>query len=367
VNRFTEYTSKTHLFNLIDQTDDRLSYVDRDYIYRAVNKAYVKAFKRPVKTIVGQHVQEIMGTDVFENVVKPYLDRALAGEEIRYEAWFVFPETARSYLIVRYHPTPGPDNEIGGVTVTVTDITEHKQLEEEKEIQDKLLIRQSRMANIGEMVAFIAHQWRRPLHTLSTYLLRMRQELEEQSCTKLDKELGRSEEILEHLSQSLESLYHFHSDEGGVVSVKTSVEEVGNLLESHLNSANIRLNIDIADTMNINTDLPSSRLLHLFLVFIENAIEALEKLDRADKKITVSGQEDNDVVIIDIQDNGDGVTVKRARQIFEAGVSTKEYDGHGYGLYFARKILTEQLGGSVELIPDGAGAWFRLTLPKKQI
>jgi PAS domain S-box-containing protein len=365
MNQFTEYTSKAHLFNLVDQTDNMLSFVDLNYIYRAVNQAYVKAFNRSYGEIVGHHVESIVGTEFFQNIIKPYLDQAFLGGDVSYESWFDFNEGNRAYLLVRYHPVYDDERNIIGVVVSGTDITERKKFEDEKALQDKLFIEQARMAQLGEMVAFVAHQWRRPLHTLSTYLLRIRRRLAEQSCGYIDDELGRSEEILEHLSHSLESLYHFHSDKAGVVKVKISVEEVKRLLEPHLNAANITLEIDISAEMTIDTKVPSSRLLHLFSVFIENAIESLEKADRIDKKITLSGWEDGEKVSVDIYDNGDGMTHEQARKIFEAGVSTKNEAGHGYGLYFARKILTEQLGGSVELIQNEAGACFRLTFPKR--
>lgn len=366
MNQFTEYTSKAHLFNLVDQTDNMLSFVDLNYIYRAVNQAYIKAFNRPYGAMVGHHVEEILGREIFINVVKPYLDRALAGEEVYYESWFDFSGGQRSYMLVRYHPIYDDEHKIIGVVVTSTDITERKQLEDEKALQDKLFIEQSRMVQIGEMVAFVAHQWRRPLHTLSTYLLRMRQKLAENSCECIDNELGRSEEILEHLSHCLESLYYFHSNKAGVIKVKISVEEVKRLLEPHLNAANIRLDIEINEQMTIDTKVPSSRLLHLFSVFIENAIEALEKSDRTDKIIRISGWENVEEVSVDIQDNGDGMTLDQAKKIFEAGVSSKHDEGHGYGLYFARKILTEQLEGSVELIQNEEGTCFRIRFPKHQ-
>lgn len=364
MSEFTEFTSKTHLFNLIDHTDNRLSFVDNNYIYRAVNKVYVTTFNRPYHEIIGHHMVEIIGKEVFENIIKPNLDKALAGEEISYESWFDFANAKRVYLLVRYQPIYD-DGEIIGVVASGTDITERKQYEDEKALQDKLFIEQSRMAQIGEMVAFVAHQWRRPLHTLSTYLLRMRRRLAEQSCECIDDELGRSEEILEHLSHSLESLYHFHSDKAGIVKVKISVEEVKRLLEPHLNAAHITLFIDLSDTMCIDTKVPSSRLLHLFSVFIENAIEALAQSEQRDKKITVCGWENVEEVNIDIYDNGDGVAMEEAKSIFDAGISTKRDAGHGYGLYFARKILNEQLGGSVTLLPSDEGTRFRLTFPKK--
>lgn len=365
MNEFIEYTSKKHLFKLVDHTDNLLSFVDKNYIYRAVNKTYIHSFNRTYSEIIGHHVVEVLGNKVFDDVVKPFLDRALGGEEVHYEAWIDLANAKRSYLFIRYHPVYDDKNKIIGVVVSGIDITERKLHEDEKALQDKLFLEQSRMVQIGEMVAFVAHQWRRPLHTLSTYLLRIHRKAKEQSCNGFEEELGRSEEILEHLSQNLESLYHFHSDKAGIIKVKISVEEVKRLLEPHLNSLNIMLDIDIHEEMTIDTKIPSSRLLHLFSVFIENAIEALEKSDQMNKKIRVCGWENVQEVIVDIYDNGDGMKLEHSKCIFDAGVSTKKESGHGNGLYFARKILNEQLDGSVELIPSKEGTWFRLKFPKQ--
>jgi PAS domain S-box-containing protein len=363
MNNVTQYTSKKHLFHLIDHTPNKLSFVDHDYIYRAVNQAYVKTFNRSYGEIIGYPIAEILGNDVFENLIKPHIDRALRGEEVTYEAWFDFIDADRVYQLVRYHPIY-EKNKIIGVVVSATDITAHKQLEDEKQLQVRLIAEQKRMVQLGEMIAFIAHQWRRPLHTLSTYLLRIRLEFEKYSCGCVDKEMNRSEEILEHLSQNLESLHQFHSNEIGWLSIKISFQEVKHLLESHLNVAQITMKIDIPEELMVNTEIPSSRLLHLFSVFIENAIEALEKVDRTDKKINVRGWEDREAIYVDISDNGDGIALEQAKKVFQAGVSTKSGENHGYGLYFAQKILIEQLEGSVELIPNEIGAWFRLTFPK---
>lgn len=364
MNSFKEHTSKAHLFKLIDQTDDKLSFVDRNYIYRAVNQAYVKEFNRSFDEIVGHHIQDVVGKDIFERIIKPNLDKAFVGEEIYYETWFDFSPINRSYLLVRYHPEYGSHGEVLGVVVTATNITNRKKLEEEKALQDKVLLEQARLAQLGEMVSFIAHQWRRPLHTLSTYLLRIQQELEEESCHRFDEAFERSEAILEHLSESIESLYSFHIEQLGTVQVKTLLEEVRRFLQPQLNATNIIMENNIPKSIIIHEQIPKSRMMHLFLVFIENAIEALERSDIAPKKIILNGHEEKEAIIIDIQDNGNGVSSDIVHHIFEMGISSKESRAHGFGLYFARKIITNQLGGNVSLIPTNRGGWFQLTFPK---
>ena len=68
---------------------------------------------------------------------------------------------------------------------------------------------------------------------------------------------------------------------------------------------------------------------------------------------------------MDIHDNGDGISAEYSNQIFDPGFTTKEAAGRGYGLYFARKLLTEKVNGSIEVCSNTKqGVCFRLKIPK---
>jgi PAS domain S-box-containing protein len=115
---------------IVGTVSDPISYVDSDYVYRAVNETYASFAKKSRAEIVGLQVAELLGKTVFEEQVKPHLDRCLAGEEVHYQAWFPVPDEEPRYMDVGYFPVCEPDGAVAGVVVASRDMTERKQVEE---------------------------------------------------------------------------------------------------------------------------------------------------------------------------------------------------------------------------------------------
>ncbi len=115
---------------IVNTVDDPISYLDTDYIYRAVNETFTRYAKRPRAEIVGLSVAELLGTEVFEEQVRPHLDRCLGGEEVHYQAWFPVPEEEPRYMDVGYYPVREQDGSVTGVVVASRDTTESKKAEE---------------------------------------------------------------------------------------------------------------------------------------------------------------------------------------------------------------------------------------------
>lgn len=357
MKRIKELLDKDDLINLINQTHDKLSFVDTEYVYRVVNSAYLTTFNTTANQIIGKKVWDVIGEKPFYEVVKPYIDRALLGEEIVYEAWFDFSTASRAYLIVQYRPVYNDDRIITGVTITTTDITERKRLEEEKMFYEKLMLEHSKMAQLGDMIGMIAHEWRAPLHTLNTYLLRLRTE----SNPKSEETFDRCESLIEQLSGSIDKLYAFCNDDETLTTIHTSIEQAIALLHHRIRSERIVIHQDIADSCMFSPH--NSNLLHIFIILIENAIDALQACDQSEKTIHISGTCDTHQIAIDFRDNGDGVSADIIEKLFRVGTSSKASSGHGYGLYFAKKIIAEYLHGTIDLLDSKEGAHFRITIP----
>gem|GEM_PF-7031022 len=105
---------------------DMMAFVDQDYVFRAVNDVYLKAYGRSRDEIVGRTIGELLGEAAFDDVVKACLDRCLRGEEVHDEAWFRHPAFGRTYRAVTYRPVLEEDGSVGGCIVTSRDITERK-------------------------------------------------------------------------------------------------------------------------------------------------------------------------------------------------------------------------------------------------
>ncbi|MBV8455054.1 MAG: PAS domain-containing protein, partial [Acetobacteraceae bacterium] len=88
---------------VFESTPDAIAIVGKDYRYRRVNPVYERRWGIRAERIVGMHVSEVLGADVFEHTVQQNLDRCFAGEEITYAAWFA-TALGRLYLVVTYSP-----------------------------------------------------------------------------------------------------------------------------------------------------------------------------------------------------------------------------------------------------------------------
>ncbi len=100
-----------------------VSYVDRDYRYRIVNRGYAD-WLGPECQVVGRTVQEVFGPEVFAEI-GPYVDRALAGETVRFEISRQYrPGEPPKRIRATYVPDAG-DEGVRGFVVLLEDITEH--------------------------------------------------------------------------------------------------------------------------------------------------------------------------------------------------------------------------------------------------
>ncbi len=105
-------------------TTDLLSLVDRNYIYRAVNDSYLRVHNRSREEIVGHSARELLGPEAFDKSIKDYVDRCLAGEQVRYQSWVNYPTLGRRFMDVSYHPCFDVDGTISGVLADIHDITD---------------------------------------------------------------------------------------------------------------------------------------------------------------------------------------------------------------------------------------------------
>ncbi len=116
--------------HIISSSDDLMSFVDKDYVYRAVNTSYEKAHARGRETIVGIPMVALAGKEIFENLIKGYLDRALTGETVQFQSWFRFAGIGRRFMDVVYRPYRDETGEISGVVASAHDLTQRKLAEE---------------------------------------------------------------------------------------------------------------------------------------------------------------------------------------------------------------------------------------------
>ncbi|WP_415904414.1 sensor domain-containing diguanylate cyclase [Neptuniibacter sp. QD48_55] len=127
--------------SILSYINDPVSIVDKDYIYRAVSRGYELMFQQPASEILGTHVSDLHGPEVFNGFLKPALDRTLAGESFEFQFSRPGPDGNLIHIHSKHSVYSGPLTEGLGVAVVARDITElinaTQKLEEERVLLKK--------------------------------------------------------------------------------------------------------------------------------------------------------------------------------------------------------------------------------------
>jgi len=134
---------------LVEGTRDPCAIFDSAYRYVLVNRAYAEVYGCEPASIIGRHVSERSGEALFHQQVKPWIDRALAGEVCEFEAERVHVSRGRRLVLIRYYPLPGEDGRVERVGALYTDITEHRRAEAAIAEQGRLLEMAGRIGRFG--------------------------------------------------------------------------------------------------------------------------------------------------------------------------------------------------------------------------
>ncbi|MCW8931986.1 MAG: diguanylate cyclase [Gammaproteobacteria bacterium] len=111
--------------NILKITREHISILDSDYIYCAVSHSYLNCHNKSSEQIIGHTVDELLGKQVFEDLVKPNLERCFGGHTVNYQAWFNFNNLGQRYMDVTYYPIQETcSSETRHIVVSSHDLTE---------------------------------------------------------------------------------------------------------------------------------------------------------------------------------------------------------------------------------------------------
>ena len=124
---------------IVSTSTDFVTLIDRDYVYRVVNRAYLNLLGKSRDEIVGHTIAEVLGAERFETSAKPNVDKALAGEPTNFQTQMLTPDGGRRILDLRCDPFCDEDGEIVGVLVDGRDVTEEQEAQEALRQADELI------------------------------------------------------------------------------------------------------------------------------------------------------------------------------------------------------------------------------------
>ncbi len=114
---------------IVSAISDCVALIDRNYIYQAINQTYADWNNRSQAEIIGHPVSDVFGEAMFQSVLKPHFDRALAGQSNYLQDWVHYADGRDRYVRANFSPYVELDNAITGVVIFVHDLTELKRTE----------------------------------------------------------------------------------------------------------------------------------------------------------------------------------------------------------------------------------------------
>ncbi len=252
---------------------------------------------------------------------------------------------------------------------------------------EQLLVQQSKLAAMGEMLGAIAHQWRQPLNTLGLCVQNINDAFVhgDLNRTYLDRTVQKSMDQIHHMSKTIDDFRNFFKPDKEISSfdTMTAVGDVLSLFSAQLMASDIGFRLtchthgkvfdqvgDIAACPEKTVDGYRNEFEHVILNLISNARDAIaaRRESAADSSfikglITFDFFNRDGNVIIEVGDNGTGIPESVISRIFEPYFTMKEQSkGTGIGLYMSKIIIEDHMKGSLTAKNGQEGAALTIVL-----
>ncbi len=236
-----------------------------------------------------------------------------------------------------------------------------KEEEEKAKAQEEIMRQQHRLAQMGEMINMIAHQWRQPLSaitaaTASINLKAKLNKLENDTAVELSDKI---KDFSMHLSSTIDDFRNFFQTNKTktLTNYKQIIDSVLSIIDSSLEKNSIELEIVVDEIEELNTY--ENELKQVILNIIKNAEDALLESFVEKRKIMININKTTLVIC----DNAGGIENNILDKIFEPYFSTKlKKDGTGLGLYMSKLIVEDHCSGSLSVKNSDDGACFTIKL-----
>lgn len=238
---------------------------------------------------------------------------------------------------------------------------------EQRRQKEQILIHQSRLAAMGEMIESIAHQWRQPLNIIGLAVsnIEMKRELGLLDDAEVIKNSDIINSNLGFMSNTIDDFRNFFNlnKESAAFEPIQPINEIFHILNEQLLRAQITYTVHEECNPKINGVVNEFK--QVILNIINNAKDAIvTKNGPAGGVIDVFLRCDPKYLYVLITDNGGGISPAIVKRIFEPYFTTKfQKQGTGIGLYMSKVIVEQHFEGFINVDNTSEGARFTISIP----
>lgn len=303
-----------------------IAYVGRDHVYRFANRTYEAWFGVPPERIVGRTLEQYLGARHFARR-RTYVDRVLAGEEVRFDDEFQDRHGAHRHIHFHYIPRRSEDGTVSGFYLLGLDISERRQLQERIE-RDNARLREEASATREELA-----QRTQELGELARYLQTAQESLRAHLARELHDELGaifttakldvaRLKPVIADTEEARARVQHLVDNLNRGVQLKRRIIEdlkpsalehfglamsLGNLIDDFAAASQLQVDKEIA-----HAELSAGANLTVYRM-VQEGLTNVAKYANA-SRVRVRSRIDGEWLEVQIADDGVGFDPKQARR-----------------------------------------------------
>ncbi len=341
---------------------DLLSYVDTSYTYRFVNRTYLRYWSKDFDEIVGHSVPDLLGEDTFRALVKPQLDKALAGREVSYEAVIHFPGMGERAVEITYLPAFKSDGSVRGAVVRAHDV--HDIRTREKRLLDTVDQLEHKTLEQQRFIHIISHDLREPINTICNFAGLLSEESDSLSAHArryLAFVQGGGDRMKVLLDDLLEFLHlDRHEVALSAIDINAILGHVCEDLEGQISQRKAIVHVETLPMAQGDATL--------LRILLQNLVSNAVKFCPSDRspQVSISGERTAEEYILRVADNGIGIApdqIDRIFKIFTRLNNRQEFPGSGLGLSICRRIADLHKGSIRVQSELDKGSCFELRLP----
>jgi signal transduction histidine kinase len=355
--------------------NDPEGYAGLANILSFVNRAAEAPLGMPVEQILGLHLADLPGgSEVFEQHIKPLLDRCFEGEEVSHAGWVLTDGLGRRYLRTTVSPLRPHAQRVEAALVIRRDFTEQALASEALREAEMELAHVTRVTTLGEVTASFAHELNQPLAAIVNnanaclgLLPNRRRDLDEvrDALADIVSDAERASAIIDRVR----GLAQRSSPEKVPLQLEDVVRDVVALTATESDARGVAIRTDVA------ADLPvvlgdRVQLQQVLLNLIVNGMDAMSAVPDRQRLLEIRGVPDRHdsrpAARISVQDCGIGLGAAETERLFDAFYTTKPH-GMGMGLAISRTIIAAH-GGRLWAEPNqGPGVTFSFSVPAADV
>jgi two-component system, NtrC family, C4-dicarboxylate transport sensor histidine kinase DctB len=226
---------------------------------------------------------------------------------------------------------------------------------------EQMLMHQSRLAAMGEMLANISHQWRQPLNVIGLLLQNLNMMYGREVYTKeyVQENVGRAWQLITHMSQTIDDFRNFLNPqrEHGSFEIGEVVEKALSLIGEALR----HVEVVVTAEGPIQIEGYRNEYGQVIMNILSNARDVFKEREVAKPVIRITIFKEDGKSVVTIADNAGGIPAEIMERIFDPYFTTKPTDiGTGIGLFMSRTIIEKNMGGSLSARNTDEGAEFRI-------